>query len=128
MILLRLMLPEERPMVLASWKSDLWAAKPAWGASLRSPEWWALVNHVIDTVSLPSADVWVLCHRDQPTIPLAWAAKREGKTLHAWCASSVRKDLELAAHLERKIHDHVPGEPLDWNPFLELRRTRTETP
>lgn len=124
-ILIREMLPEENSMVLSDWKKGLWDARPDWGRALQSDEWWALINHVIDRVSLPSCAVWMACHRDEPTVPLCWVAVRDGAFLHMHARSSVHREPELAAEIERDLlaHDAVGAQGrLSFNPYLELKR------
>jgi hypothetical protein len=118
--LVREMLPEERSLVLSDWKKDLKDARPEWGAALRWDEWWALVNHVIDRLALPSARVYVICHRDEERIPLAWAAVRDGAVLHLHAAAAVLADPELAARLETQLT--APYLKARFNPFEELKR------
>jgi hypothetical protein len=95
-ILIRGMLPAERSMVLSDWKKGLWDSRPDWGRALHSDEWWALVNHVIDTISLPSAEVWMACHESEPDVPLCWVAVRDGGFLHMHARISVSAEPELA--------------------------------
>jgi hypothetical protein len=123
-ILIREMACEEMPLVLSDWKKDLWDARPAWGRALRSEEWWALVNHVIDHVTLPSATVWMACHRNEPSVPLSWMAARDGKRLHAHARISIHQEPELAASLYKALIEYTPKwDILDaFNPFLELKR------
>lgn len=121
-LVIRALRPEERSMILSDWKKDLWEARPAWGQSLRSDEWWALVNHVIDRITLPSAAVWIGCHRDEPIVPLCWAAARDGAFLHMHARVSVHEQPDLAARLEQELLAHAQGRPAVFNPFLELKR------
>jgi hypothetical protein len=137
-LLVREMLPEERSLVLSDWKRDLWDAliddrkegTPNWGLSLQSEEWWALVNHVLDRITLPSATVWMACHRDEPNVPLCWVAARDGMHLDSHSRVSVRDEPELAAYLQRSLWEHAMpksrfgiGGRAAFNPFLELKRT-----
>lgn len=121
-VLRREMLSSERAMVLADWKKDLWDERPSWGAGLQSPEWWALVNHVIDTITLPSCTVWMICHREDELVPLCWAAVRNGKFVHMHASIGVRRDPELGAWLERLLVDETMAGYAHFNPFLEMRR------
>lgn len=119
-LLVRDMLPEEKSMVLSDWKRDLRDQKPAWGLSLQAPEWWALVNHVIDRHTLPSASVLVACHRNEPSFGLCWLAYRRG-VLHLHATKDVMREPDLAAYLERSLRDHAPKGVEEFNPFLELK-------
>ena len=122
-VLVREMLPSERSMVKSDWKKDLWDAKPAWGRALQSEEWWALVNHVVDGITLPTCEVWMACHRNEPSVALCWAARRKDKLLHMHAVEHVRREPELAASLERDLRAHLTtGPEWTWNPFLELKR------
>jgi hypothetical protein len=124
-LLIREMRPEEHGLVLSDWKRNLWDEHPDWGRSLQSDEWWALVNHVLDTVTLPGCTVTMACHRDEESIPLAWLAARGTFILHMHATSNVRRDAELAARLERALLSHSGGEVAPFNPFMELKLRRT---
>lgn len=125
-LLIREMLPEEQNLVKSDWKKGLWDLRPDWGRALHSDEWWALVNHVIDRVTLPSVTVYMACHRDEPQVPLCWIAVRDGGFLHMHARISVQKEPELAARLERALLEHpslgAQGRPAPFNPFQELKR------
>lgn len=114
-VLIREAMDGEKNFILAGWKQDLVDLQPAWGKALQPPEWWSLVNHVLNTITFPSCEVWVATHRDEPMVPLAWAAMRDGVTLH--CRATVR-DPELAALLQRRLQCSDPT----WNPFTEMKR------
>lgn len=116
------MRPAERSMVLSDWKKSLWDERPGWGRALHSDEWWALVNYVIDRISLPSAAVWMACHVDEPDVPLCWAAVRDWVFLYLHARPSVRMEPELAAFIELSLRSHVHGESKPFNPFHELKR------
>jgi hypothetical protein len=120
-LLVRVMAPSEEPMVKSDWKKDVREAHPQWGASLYLEEWWALVNHVVDTISLPTSEVWMACHRSEPEVPLAWLAVRKGEVLHRHARAAVQREPELAARLELALLEHTRGQVADWNPFLELK-------
>ncbi len=115
-------------MVLSDWKKELWDSRPDWGRSLQSEEWWALVNHVIDSISLPSADVWMACHRNEARVPLCWVAVRDGAFLHMHARFSVAQEPELAARLERTLTEHAQGRPAPFNPFMELKLKLSSKP
>lgn len=121
-LLIREMTADERPMVLSDWKRGLWDERPAWGRALHSEEWWALINHVIDGITLPSVTVWMACHRRTPDVPLCWAAVRRSEALHMYARSSVRETPELAAFLHRSLLDHARARAAPFNPFQELKR------
>lgn len=121
-LLIREMLPYERSLVLSAWKKDLWDQKPDWGRALRSEEWWALVNHAIDNITLPSSDVWMACHRDEESVPLAWLVARDLLVIHVHAVASVTDDSELAAIIESSLRTKAPGELLNFNPFMELKK------
>lgn len=123
-LLIREMLPSERGLVLSDWKKDLWDDRPDWGRALHSDEWWALMNHVLDTITLPSSTVWMACHRDEEIVPLCWLAERGGVVLHMHASASARKDTELAARLERSLTEHACAIPGAFNPFIELKQAR----
>lgn len=122
-LLVREMLPEERSMVLSDWKKDLWDAKPTWGAHMYSSEWWAIVNHVMDNITLPSVVVLMACHRNEGSVPLCWLASRSGVIVHMHARVSVREEPELAAYLEMALRAHCGAiEPEPFNPFAEMKR------
>lgn len=121
-LLIREMLPEEKPMVLSDWKKDLKEADPPWGKNIPWEEWWALINHVVDRITLPSATVLMACHRNEPSVPLCWVAVRDGLFLHMHARTSIREDPELAVHLEKALLSHAQGRPEPYNPFMELKR------
>ena len=125
-LLIREMLPEERSMVLSDWKKGLWDERPDWGRALQSDEWWALVNHAIDCISLPTAKVWMVCHQREPNVPLCWVAVRDGSFLHMHARVSIRDEPELAARLERTLLDHAQGRPAPFNPFRELKLLKSK--
>jgi hypothetical protein len=133
-IVIRPMREHERAMVLSDWKRDL--AKPhgrVWGKGLTTKEFWAIVDHVIERVTLPSSEVWVGCHQDDPSTPCCWAATRLSVpglvVLHAFVRRSMeREDPELAKAIKseffyRLVLQHrtelVHG---TFNPILELKR------
>lgn len=121
-------------MVLSDWKRDL-AARPRerrWGRGLDTPEFWAIVDYVIERITLPSCEVWMgVAPADQDT-PLCWAALRpfpdSVDLLHAYVRRSIREDVELAATMERTFMFKLVvemGRQLarpDFNPILELKR------
>jgi hypothetical protein len=123
-VFVREMLPEEQAMVCSDWKKDLRDEGPAWGKALHGDEWWALVNFVINRVTVPTSVVLMVCHTNEPSVPLAWLATRDRLILHTYARVSVREDPELAAFLERTLREHSGAhtDALDFNPFLELKR------
>ncbi len=126
----------ERNMCLANWKKDLSEARAwgSWGAGLGQRNYWCLINHVLDRITLPSCDVWVGCHTNDPETPICWVATRriEGLQLHAivylYVRQQLRDDPELAITLERALlsevetHHPLATERRPYNPFLELDR------
>lgn len=122
--LIRTMRDSERSMVKSDWKRNLRDAKPAWGRALQAEEWWALVNFVVDHISLPSCQVWMLCHQNEPSVALCWAALRDQGLIHMHAPEKMlTEEPELAAHLERELTARLDAQPTDWNPFLELKRS-----
>lgn len=116
-------------MVLSDWKKSLWDSRPDWGRGIHSDEWWALVNYVIDRITLPSSRVFMACHPSEPVVPLGWIAVREDFCLASHSRKSVNDEPELAAHLERSLWEHaLPssvfgiGRRAHFNPFTELKR------
>lgn len=122
-LLVRPMLQSERAMVLSDWKRGLWDERPSWGRALHSDEWWSLVNFVMDAITLPSCEVRMICHTDEGSVPLGWAAMRAGRVLRLHAKASVQASPELAARLERKLLESVASPVAEtFNPFMELRR------
>lgn len=130
-LFVRPMAAHETAMVLAMWKADLRfqdkSDKRSWGNRLRNGEFWALVNHVVDRITLPSAAVYVGCHPDEPETPVCWAAVRENEVLHLYARESVRKDPELAAAMQRAFLEIIesrvgPVSRATYDPFKELQR------
>jgi hypothetical protein len=119
-LLIRDMLPEEKSLILSDWKKDLWEQRPAWGRALHSEEWWALINHVVDRITLPTSSVLVAASRNEPDFGICWLAYREG-VLHLHATKDVLREPELAAYLERALRDHAQREDAPYNPFLELK-------
>jgi len=121
----RPMLPSERNMVIANWKQDL--ANPggtrAWGNGLTTPEFWAIVDHVIEKISYPSCEFTMVCHEYVRETPMAWAATRDRQILHMYARTELRKDTELAAVVQKFMLESLrPREPVDFNPIMELKR------
>ena len=130
----RTMQERELPMVLSNWKKELLEVQRGWKRSLEDRDFWCLVNHTIDRITLPSCTVYVGCHEAAPETPMCWVAVRRVKGLqiyeivYLYARKSVRRDPELAASLERAllstVEHYVPlaVERRPFNPFLELRR------
>lgn len=127
-LLVREMAPSELPMVLSNWKKELRHERHrrGWGRGLEERDFWCLVNHVIDRITLPSSSIFVGCHEDEPETPCCWAARRGEEILFLYARQSVGHDAELAATLERSLLSHpllAGSERIRaFNPFLELRR------
>jgi hypothetical protein len=126
----------ERQFVLASWKHDLneRRAREVWGKGLRQADFWLLVNHVLDFITLPTSEVWMGCHPSHPETPECWMAIRRSKglsdwqILYAYARVPIRSDPELGAALHRELvsflsaERHFPSsEPIAFNPFKELK-------
>jgi hypothetical protein len=132
----RSMLDSERGMVLANWKHELAAQRldRKWSRGLTERDFWCLVNHAVDRITLPSCEVFVGVHANDPETPVCWAAVRripvllQHEIVFSYARESVRNDPELAVTLERallsEIQQHRPlaVERRAYNPFLELRR------
>ena len=129
--------PSESAMVLSNWKKELWEQRRerGWSRGLEERDYWALVNHVLDKITLPACDVVMGCHFSDPETPMCWVAFRRVPGLHIreivylYARKSVRQDPALAAGLERQLlfeieHTDIlfAAERRPFNPFLELRR------
>lgn len=155
-LVIRAMAPHELVMVLANWKSDIerryvecfrhrfelppdkcthaecshptkTEALAQWGLGMNRDEFWALVNHAVERISLPSSVVYIGCHPGEDQTPLCWASVREGQILHLYARKSIREEPELAATMEREflsmIEERIgPTVRAHYNPFQELRR------
>lgn len=119
----------ETNLVLAAWKNQLYEARlrTRWGRDLPTDCFWALVNHVIDKITLPSSTLLVGCHVDVDT-PMCWAVVRDFEVLYIDARPEIRKDPALAVALERQLLHEVrqvipiaPGNR-SYNPFMELKR------
>lgn len=134
--------PDEFGMVCSNWKDELFEhrndrnAGPGrgWCRGLNERDFWCLVNHVIDRITVSSCKVFVGCHEKDPDTPICWVAIRriEGlvlfEVMYLYARKLIREDPELAAGLERallsevnKIHP-LAAERRSFNPFKELRR------
>lgn len=132
----RRMLDSEAAMVLSNWKRELNELRNQrkWGRGLTDRDYWCLVNHVIDRITLPSCDVWVGIHVSDPETPVCWVAVRKIPALqmyelvYLYARRSLQEDPELAAMLEKMLLHEVNAvhtlavERRPYNPFLELRR------
>lgn len=134
-LLVRPMAPSETNLVLAAWKTRLYADRFRWrwGRQLDGEHFWLLVNHVLDRLTLPSSQVLVGCYETEQNTPICWMAVRRRKSqplhdvLYADARPAIRDDLPLAAALEREFTALVErmcplGERLTFNPFQELSR------
>jgi hypothetical protein len=122
-------------MLLSAWKMDLSDGrfKSSWGRGLDGESFWALVNYVIDKVTLPSCDVFVGCSLSEPGTPLCWTAVRKLKGLSTYemvylgARKSVMNDAALAAVMETTLLSEIEKiRPITkrrtLNPFTELKR------
>lgn len=126
--LIRKARPDETSMVLSDWKKDLHDRKPTWGRALFGPEWWSLVNYVLDVLTYPTCEVFVVCHPEEPDVPLAWAATRAGGFLHMHAKGAVQSDPEIAARLEMALTEATRcSGPPHWNPFTEFPKAKRHT-
>ncbi len=132
-LLVRPMATSEVPMVLGNWKAELRADARTrrWGRGLEERDFWCLVNHVLDRITLPACRVFVGCHEDEPDVPVCWVALRRPPGLSTWAVvylyvrQGLREDVELCAGLERELIARIDRPILPdrrpFNPFLELR-------
>lgn len=133
----RAMHESETAMVLSNWKKELFEHRRerGWSRNIEERDYWCLVNHVVDRITLPSCLVFIGCHTIDLETPICWVAARRiqglqtHEVVYLYARKSVREDPELAASLERVLlHEvDVSGYPLaverrPYNPFLELRR------
>lgn len=124
-------------MVRANWKHELNAQRPErkWSRGLTDRDFWCLVNHALDRITLPECELYVGFHATDPeATPLCWVAVRRIPALLTWevvylyARASVRADPELAVTLERELLSRVHAihplatERRPFNPFLELRK------
>lgn len=134
-LVVRLMANSEISMVLSDWKKELFRERKnrGWGKGLEDRDYWALINHVLDRITLPSCAIYIGVHEKEPSTPCCWAAVRSlpphtgsFEILFLYARQSIGHDPELAAALERSLLEKLPSgaERLrSFNPFLELRRT-----
>jgi hypothetical protein len=120
----------------ANWKKDLLdrRAERGWSRGLEDRDYWCLVNHVIDRITLPSCIVFVGCHEKDIDTPMCWAAVRRipgllaHEVVYLYARKSLWEEPELAASLERAVLSAIEAlhplvtERRPYNPFLELRR------
>lgn len=135
-LIVRPMRASETNLVLSAWKNQLFElrTRSRWGKGLEPDCFWALTNHVIDRITLPSSIILMGCHEDEIDTPLCWAAVRKLRglstyeTLYTDARDKVLRDRALAATLERELLSEItktrpmPGVRRAFNPFLELKR------
>ncbi len=126
----------ELALVAKAWKMDLYER---WNDrdthDLRDKDWWAVCNHVINRITLPSSEPYVGCHPSEPTTPLCWMVVRRtvGLSSYEILYLGARRGLpskepELAATLERTLVAAVSqgrviaADRRPLNLFQELRR------
>ena len=123
------MAASERNMVLADWKRDLASTpsvKRGWGRGLTGYEMWCVLDHVIDRISFPSAEVVMACAESEPKVPLAWVAMRGPRILHEHMRERiVEEDPELAAALAQEVWSKLPSVLVrqPFNPIHELKES-----
>ena len=120
-------------MVLSNWKHELLGKRTTegWGRGMTERDYYCLVNHVLDNVTLPSCEIFVGCHEDEPATPCCWVAVRDSEILFMYARKRFAEDPELAASLERTLLARLPMKAIkirSFNPFLELRRERVKKP
>lgn len=114
-------------MVLKDWKLDINDTRPEWGRGLTGPDYWSLLNYVMDEVTFPSCAIKMGCHEDEPLVPLCWGASRDGRLMHLRARESLRAQPDLAAELQRLLMGGMSLSSADiepWNPFAEMKRAR----
>lgn len=126
-LVVRAMSASETSFVLSTWKKELRDHRGSfgWGKGLEERDFWALVNYVIDKITMPSCSVFVGCHEAEEDTPVCWVAVRKSEVLFSYARRSVLKNPELAASLERELLARLPwpaAKVKTFNPFLELRR------
>ncbi len=134
-LFVRKMATTETKMVLANWKGSMVEAfRRSPVRKLREWEFWALANHVIDKITLPSCTVFVGCAPAELLTPLCWAAVRKRKNgedyevVYLYARNRVKADDALAASVQRELLANVSkalpitGEPVTFNLFKELAR------
>jgi len=120
--------PDEIPMVLANWKQELLQERlrRGWGKGLREQDYWRLVNHVIDRITLPQSSVYIGAHPDNAGTPLMWMAVRDGVMLYSYARRSITSDRPLAEKMESAMLAQLPVVAIrihDFDPFRELERS-----
>jgi hypothetical protein len=91
----------------------------------RDRDFWSLVNHVIDRITLPSAKVFVGMYPGHE-VPLCWAVTRDGELLYTYVRKGIVNDAALAGELLKMFLGGLPVVAIkvrDFNPFRELERT-----
>lgn len=136
-LLVRKLEPHEHGFVVATWKRDLeeQSERAPWRRGMTNINFWRLVNHAVDKVSIPSSSIFVGCHPEATDTPLCWIAVRKFaglstyETVYLYVRGRVRKDPELAANLQHRfVHEvgriigNVVLEMRSYNPFKELSR------
>jgi hypothetical protein len=126
--------PTELEMVLSNWKQEIWKTRHirGWCRGLQERDYWCLMNHVLDRITVPSCELFVGCHQNDLETPICWIAIRKIPALTTWTVvylyarQSLRKEPELAASLERELLSSldvpIAVERRQFNAFLELRR------
>ena len=120
-------------MVLSNWKNTLNAKrKEHYGPhhALVERDFWFLANYVIERITLPSVEVFVGCHENEPETPCCWIAVRRTsedscEVLETYARQIIGRDPELAASLERELRSRLPYKRMEaraLNMFLELKR------
>lgn len=117
----------EITMVLANWKRELFEERVhrAWGRGLRDQDYWRLVNHILDRITLPSARIFIGAHPENEGTPMIWIAVRDGLLLFSYARRSLRKDPALVERLESAMLKLIPVVACrvhDFDPFRELER------
>jgi hypothetical protein len=116
----------ELNMVLSNWKRDLYVCNAPWRSRMRGEDFWDLVNFVIDKLTVPSCQIFIAVHIDEPTVPIAWIATRDRTAVYLYAVGSLRKDPELAAALQRELLKLAPVDGDQWyphfSPYKELAR------
>lgn len=133
-MVVRKMDASECAMCLSNWKKELWETRNrrGWSRMIQERDFWCLVNHALDRITLPSCEVFVGCHESDVETPICWVAVRRivglstYEVVYLYARKSLREEPELAAGLERellsKLDRPIAVERRPYNAFLELRR------